>query len=241
MKRWLVKFALMVVATGAPGIAAAQQCVGFGDILQSSPFCANVEWVKNRGVTLGCGDGSNYCPNDPVTRLQMAIFMNRLGRALSPEILSQQVFDNGGGSGVALPGDSPAPALVRCLTAETAATVYPRHAVANATFSALSDGNPAGYRIFLLVSANNGPFTNFDTVLPSVAHRGTAQATVYGASALTEQIILQPGSSYKFAIGVRRDNNPDVVTTGNFDVIRCQITVTIDNRNGTASPFDAAQ
>ena len=238
MKRWLVKCALLALSCCGPGIAMAQ-CVGFGDV-PTGGFCENVEWVKNRAITLGCGDGSNYCPNDPVTRLQMAIFMNRLGKALSAEVLSQQVFDDGNGSGVTLPGDSPTPALVRCLTAATAATPYPRIAVANATFSALADGNPAGFRAFLLVSPNNGPFSNFDTQLPSVAHRGTAQASVYGGAALTEQIILQPGSSYRFAIGVRRDTGGPA-TTGNFDVVRCQITVTVHNRNGSSSPFDAGQ
>jgi hypothetical protein len=43
--------------------------------------------VKNRGITLGCGDGSNYCPNDPVTRLQMAIFLKREGDKLTPTII----------------------------------------------------------------------------------------------------------------------------------------------------------
>ena len=34
--------------------------------------------MKNRGITLGC-TATLYCPNDYVTRLQMAAFMYRLG------------------------------------------------------------------------------------------------------------------------------------------------------------------
>jgi len=240
MRKWMLNGSVAATLAIAAGGANAQFCQGFGDVLQSDTLVCNaVEWVKNRAVTLGCGDGSNYCPGSDVTRAQMAIFMQRLGKALSPEVVSQQTFDDGSGSGVTLPGESPAPAIVRCLTPATTAVAYPRVAVANATFSALSDGNPAGFRAFLLVRANGGSFANFETGV-SVAQRGTAQATVYGSAALTEQLPLQPNTSYEFAVGVRRDNTGPA-TTGNFDVLRCQMTVTVQNRNGTSSPLDTVQ
>jgi len=66
-----------------PVTAQAAPCVGFTDVDDTSPFCVNVAWLKNRGVTLGC-TATLYCPNDPVTRLQMAIFMNRLADSLFP-------------------------------------------------------------------------------------------------------------------------------------------------------------
>lgn len=59
-------------------VATAAPCAGFNDVLDTDPFCPNVAWVRNRGVTQGCA-ASAYCPNDPVTRLQMAAFLNRLG------------------------------------------------------------------------------------------------------------------------------------------------------------------
>lgn len=34
-----------------------------------------IEAMKASGITGGCGDGTNYCPTDPVTRRQMAIFI----------------------------------------------------------------------------------------------------------------------------------------------------------------------
>jgi hypothetical protein len=37
-------------------------------------FCRFIEDFAARGITGGCG-GGNYCPNDPVTRQQMAIFL----------------------------------------------------------------------------------------------------------------------------------------------------------------------
>ena len=36
-----------------------------------------IERTAELGVTTGCGDGTNFCPNDPVTRAQMAVFLTR--------------------------------------------------------------------------------------------------------------------------------------------------------------------
>ena len=36
-----------------------------------------VERMAELGVTRGCGDGTNFCPNDPVTRTQTAVFLTR--------------------------------------------------------------------------------------------------------------------------------------------------------------------
>lgn len=59
-------------------LAIAAPCAGFTDVDSASPFCVNVEWLKARSITLGC-TATLYCPNDPVTRLQMAAFLYRLG------------------------------------------------------------------------------------------------------------------------------------------------------------------
>ena len=49
----------------------------FPDLPASSPFCRWVEELVRRGVVSGCGSG-NYCPADPVTREQMAVFVLRM-------------------------------------------------------------------------------------------------------------------------------------------------------------------
>jgi Leucine-rich repeat (LRR) protein len=51
-----------------------------------SIFEADIEWLASTGITKGCG-GTNFCPDNPVTRGQMAAF---LVRALG-------LKDNGGG------------------------------------------------------------------------------------------------------------------------------------------------
>lgn len=66
----------VVVAT-SPSLAAAP-CAGFDDVSDSDPFCVYVEWMKNRNITLGTTP-TTYTPESPVTRMQMAAFMYRLG------------------------------------------------------------------------------------------------------------------------------------------------------------------
>ncbi len=46
----------------------------FTDVLPTDSFCRHVHYIAVQNVTLGCGP-SMYCPNDVVTRLQMASFV----------------------------------------------------------------------------------------------------------------------------------------------------------------------
>jgi hypothetical protein len=48
----------------------------FGDVPQEDVFAPWIEELADAGITSGCG-GSNYCPNDAVTRAQMAVFLVR--------------------------------------------------------------------------------------------------------------------------------------------------------------------
>ena len=50
----------------------------FPDVNRLSAFWwPFVERMAELGVTEGCGDGANFCPDDPVTRAQMAVFLWR--------------------------------------------------------------------------------------------------------------------------------------------------------------------
>jgi hypothetical protein len=60
-------------------VSPAPATATFGDVPTSSPQFKFVEALVKAGITAGCGSG-NYCPNDPVTRGQMAVFLaNALG------------------------------------------------------------------------------------------------------------------------------------------------------------------
>jgi hypothetical protein len=70
---------LAAAVLAAAPVALSAPCSGFTDVDDSSPFCANVAWMKSRNITLGCTSTTLYCPDNLVTRLQMAAFMYRLG------------------------------------------------------------------------------------------------------------------------------------------------------------------
>ena len=54
----------------APGGAS------FNDVPTSHPFFQYIQALYASGITGGCGDG-NYCPDAPVTRGQMAVFLSK--------------------------------------------------------------------------------------------------------------------------------------------------------------------
>ena len=55
-------------------VASRAEANPFDDI-GGSPFQEEIIWMRDQGITVGCGPGK-YCPTDPVTRGQMAIFLN---------------------------------------------------------------------------------------------------------------------------------------------------------------------
>src|ERR1041384_5238031 len=59
------------------------QGINFADVPSNDIFYTDIGKLAARGVTVGCG-GGNYCPNDPVTREQMAAFIMRAKGECSP-------------------------------------------------------------------------------------------------------------------------------------------------------------
>ena len=52
-------------------------CTGvFPDVPCGGPFAAWIEQLFEEGITGGCGNG-NYCPLNPNTRGQMAVFLTK--------------------------------------------------------------------------------------------------------------------------------------------------------------------
>ena len=58
----------------------------FTDVPKSHPQSAEIYAIADAGITLGCGDGTRFCPDDPVTRGSMATFLARafIWRGSSP-------------------------------------------------------------------------------------------------------------------------------------------------------------
>ncbi len=74
----------LVIAVGLTALLITPATVWaidrFVDVPDSNVFHDDITWLAQAGVTLGCNppDNDAFCPNEPVTREQMAAFMRRL-------------------------------------------------------------------------------------------------------------------------------------------------------------------
>jgi uncharacterized delta-60 repeat protein len=73
------------------------QGAAFQDVPPSHLFYTEIGKLSARGVTVGCG-GGNYCPDQVVTREQMAAFIMRARDEFSPPTPPSQRFDDVGPS-----------------------------------------------------------------------------------------------------------------------------------------------
>ncbi len=69
------------------------QGMEFPDVPPSNLFYTEIGKLSARGVTVGCGSGL-YCPNDPVTREQMAAFIMRAKGEFNPPTPQTQRFND---------------------------------------------------------------------------------------------------------------------------------------------------
>jgi len=108
----------LLLALAIPGVVFASH--QFSDVPTNSAFHNSISNIKIAGITAGCG-GTKYCPNDPVTRGQMAAFLNRgLGRAslsIDGAALLTDTFGTVAESSITTPGSG-------FVLANTAATAY---------------------------------------------------------------------------------------------------------------------
>jgi hypothetical protein len=226
-------FALATVAT-LP--AAAQNCVGFVDMPLSDPviaaFCPSVEWLKNRAITTGCGDGTTYCPDSVVTRLSMAAFMKRLGDALTPAFLRKRDtalgalnFSGTGQTGI-------------CPTDAVSITGYPRTAIVRGLMNLFTPDGGMDIKAWAVYSIDGG--TNW---LTPATNDGLAYGTLYAGQTPPNDLSLHPmnvielavGNSYRFALAAAR-----TAGTGAIANAYCENLVQLVNRLGTSSPLDTA-
>jgi hypothetical protein len=199
---------LCVLLLAAP--RAFAQCAGFSDVA-SGGFCEHVTWLKNRQITLGC-TATTYCPNDPVTRLAMAAFMNRIGNILTPAILEAE--DSGGALEI-----TTFPSFL-CQTEALPVASYPRTMHANLSLSFEVTG-VQDVLIGIARATGNGPFAavSHTATLGDLGQRHHHHYT----SPQPEE--LAPGDSYRFAVAVARtDPGSNSIATWS-----CQLQVHVIN------------
>ena len=208
-------------ASQAFTLTVVASCGGFTDVSGSANYCNAVEWLGNRGVTLGCSAGL-YCPNDTVTRAQMALFMNRLGNALEPAIGELQ------GSTGALNLDSQP---IVCQTSAIAAAKYPRMTTINWTFSGQATG-AVQFDGRLVASVSGGAtWSGID----SRFMRGSSEATAaWVPLAGNNAYSLPAGASVQFGLQLDR-----VSGAANFNASNCHMQTVTFSQTGGISPFIA--
>ena len=71
--------------TRALNLTAPNSGAGFADVPESSPHAASIDALRAAGITQGCSqEPLRYCPNQPVTRAEMATFLTRALNLTAP-------------------------------------------------------------------------------------------------------------------------------------------------------------
>lgn len=197
----------------------------FADVPTSASYHAAVDWIADRGVTLGCATNL-YCPDGLVTRAQMALFMQRLGNALTPRVLS-------GDSAVVTGAFSTLPTVaVHCQTADHTPD-FPQRAIVH---SAFHFATPSGFSFAVepVVSTNGGATW---TALPGQPGRGgkpqEVQAFYVNATDVGARL-LSAGVTYRFGTRVQILQGSNIIGDGG-----CEVVATIVNANVAFVPLSA--
>jgi hypothetical protein len=95
LRNWPVKLAVMAVAMAVMGVAVYGGVTiatdDFTDVPNGAFYHDDVGWAKDRLITGGCG-GGKYCPNQDVTRGQMATFLEAAGDVFTPTFVDATNF-----------------------------------------------------------------------------------------------------------------------------------------------------
>lgn len=213
------RLVLLAFATFGSATATAAPCAGFTDVDAASPFCQSVEWIRNRGVTLGCA-ASLYCPDDSVLRLSMAAFLRRLGAALTP----QQIHVERASGFLFL--DVPA---VLCQTASVPIAGYPRRASIDVSFAGLANGD-VDVAAALVMSSDGGVSW---TPMHLLANRVTLPANQWEGASDLALVDVDVGPALRWGLRINRA----AAGSANLLDTRCEMRVTLRSRDGAMAPF----
>lgn len=203
----------------------------FSDVPESGIFCAEALWLRNALVTLGCGAGTAYCPFEPVSRAQMALFMKRLATAVTPDIVYSDVASTSS-------GDLDGGGYATCVTSPYAIPSSGANAriISHAigTVSILTDA-AADILVQIQMSVDGGLFQTFAGNTPRVLvqpNQWTVVPVMGGYTILGGNgIQLIPGSTYQWRILMQREGGGS--TTGEVTGNRCQVMINLPVESAT--------
>ena len=81
-RRWIKAVAIgaaavALVSSAIVGTVAAQTLQLFDDVPRGHYAHDAIQWAVENGITQGCGDGRNFCPEQPLNRAHMVTFLKR--------------------------------------------------------------------------------------------------------------------------------------------------------------------
>ncbi len=220
----------LLCLTLCPALAFAGTCSGpspFTDVLTTDSFCSNAEWLKNRGVTLGC-TATTYCPSQSVTRAQMALFMNRLADAILPAPTMIEDMTTAM-SLTALATDS-----LQCVSpSPIAAASYPRNFTMSTHLSLITTAGAATIAVQPLYSDDSGATWKFPNTL---AERVGFDNLYTGHVTSEATFTVAAGKTVMVAQGVASYSGATAIAANG----RCHILVRQQSVTGASSPYDSA-
>lgn len=223
------KIAALAVAGTALGATIAFASHRFTDVPTSASFHSAVDWLADRAVTLGCAT-TLYCPNDAVTRAQMALFMQRLGTALTPTVLSASASVNTGAFNP-LPTEA-----VHCQTVAYTPD-FSQRAIVNSAFNLYT---PSGFsfEVEAVYSTDGGATWVFFGGQPGRGGKASTVQAHYANATDVAHRVLTPGTAYRFGTRVRIVNGSSILGDGG-----CEVLATIVHNNPLViqPPDDGAQ
>jgi hypothetical protein len=207
---------IVAVLAGATIVSAGHV---FSDVPAGSLYHDAAEWLRNRGVTLGCTAGL-YCPDDLVTRGQLAVFLHRLSSAMTPRLLDAAYV-----LGTVDLDTMP----VVCQTIGYTAP-YAQTAMLLARTDGL--GSVGGnYRLSTVFSTDDG--ANWTAATPGLAHVIQIGPSVRGFGAHYGHVDLAPGTRYVFGVQLRRHGGG----TANLTDAACGLHAQVINRDPASPPL----
>lgn len=230
LSRVLVAAALCAAASGAYAGACATGTSAFTDVLDPASYCTSAEWLKNRGITLGCTNSTVFCPNDVVTRASMALFMNRLGVALSPTVIFRET---------SVAAFDPTSVEHVCQTSDITITDFPRSLVVNSSVSLQVNAYARLLSIIHISYDSGSTWASIPSAANSPAHRNQgSSANDWMDIPNAATVDIDVGQKFRLGILLARDNL-DLATAGTGTVIagRCKLDGIMFNRNPATAPY----
>jgi len=190
----------LIIAVPVAVIAAHS----FDDVPDSNQFHESIAWMQENGITVGCNPPANtqYCPEDNVSRQQMAAFMRRLART-----------DGSAGIGVTDPADTvtvSGTTYVELLTLEATATAEANVTLnGHVTLSKPTD-TEGSYQVIVARDSCTG------TVVGAGGWSGgvNSEATTESATvAVTASDVATGATTYVLCAAETVDTSPDATAT----------------------------